>query len=303
MPRDWWVNHLTGGKVTTPVDLRVAKLAAGQWGVVTMAQLRECGLSRREVEVRVGQGHLHPLYRGVYAVGHHNVAQEGRFLAAVLACGPNAVLSHYSAAALHELVKWDGRPFDVSAPTKRERPRIKAHRPTEIERTVVKGIPVTPKLRTVIDLARVVDDATVKRALRAAKFSAAELERLPKRILDLGAVPTRSPLEDRVYDFVVKSGLEPPLSNPPYRLPGRTVYPDLYWPHLRLVVEVDSLEWHDDPLARLDDANRQAELEAAGERVLRVTSADMKQPVRVLARLRAAGVRQGVGSASAERGA
>jgi uncharacterized protein DUF559 len=114
---------------------------------------------------------------------------------------------------------------------------------------------------------------------------------LPKSILDLGAQPTRSPLEDRVYDFVVRSGLERPLANPPYRLPGRTVYPDLYWPQHRLVVEVDSVQWHDDPLARRDDAARQAELEAAGERVLRVTSADMRNPRLVLARLRAAGVR------------
>lgn len=266
-------------------------------------ELLECGLTPAAIRTRVARGILHPLYLAVFAWGHHNIPTEGRWLAAVKACGDQAVLSHYSAAALHDLVKWDGRPFEITAPSKHKHPRIKAHRSESIQRTVVKGIPVTPKLRTVIDLARVADDATVKRALRAAKFSAAELERLPKRILDLGAVPTRSPLEDRVYDFVVKSGLEPPLSNPPYRLPGRTVYPDLYWPHLRLVVEVDSLEWHDDPLARLDDANRQAELEAAGERVLRVTSADMKQPVRVLARLRAAGVRQGVGSASAERGA
>jgi hypothetical protein len=216
------------------------------------------------------------------------------------------VLSHYSAAALHDLVKWDGRPFEITAPTKHKHTRIKAHRSETIERVIVKGIPVTPKLRTVIDLTKVADERTVKRALRAAKFCAAELERLPKRILDLGAVPTRSPLEDRVYDFVVSSGLERPLSNPPYRLPNRTVYPDLYWPHLRLVVEVDSREWHDDPLARFDDAQRQAELEAAGERVLRVTSADMRNPGRVLARLRAAGVKDaayGVGSASAERGA
>ena len=80
------------------------------------------------------------------------------------------------------------------------------------------------------------------------------------------------------------------MSNAPYRLPTRTVYPDLRWPALRLIVEVDSLEWHDDPLARLDDAQRQAELEAQGERVLRVTSAQMEQPWMVIARLRAAGV-------------
>jgi hypothetical protein len=68
---------------------------------------------------------------------------------------------------------------------------------------------------TIIDLARVESDDVVRRALRAAKFNAAELERLPTRILDLGAVPTRSPLEDSAYDLVVKLGLELPLSNPP----------------------------------------------------------------------------------------
>ena len=124
------------------------------------------------------------------------------------------------------------------------------------------------------------------------KFSAAELERLPPRILALGAVPTRSPLEDSAYDLVVKLGLEPPLSNPPYRLGRRTVYPDLYWPHLRLVVEVDSVEWHNDPLARHDDAERQAQLEAAGERVLRFTGADLRNPRRIRARLQAAGVKE-----------
>jgi hypothetical protein len=239
----------------------------------------------------VRRGILHPLYRAVFAWGHHNISTEGRFLAAVKACGAYAVLSHFSAAALHALVTWDGRPLEITAPSKHRHPRIKAHRSQRIERVLLKGIPATPKLRTVIDLARVEDEAIVKRALRAAKFSARELEQLPKSVLDLGAQPTRSPLEDRVHDFVLKSGLEPPLANPPYRLATRTVYPDLYWPQHRLIVEVDSVEWHDDPLARRDDADRQADLEAAGERVLRVTSADMRNPRRVLARLRAAGVK------------
>ena len=83
MPSDWSVNHLTGGKPTTDPDVLVARLAARQWGTITLAQLLACGLTRREVEVRVRRGHLHPLHRGVYAVGHPNVAREGRFLAAV----------------------------------------------------------------------------------------------------------------------------------------------------------------------------------------------------------------------------
>jgi hypothetical protein len=286
----WSETHRIGAQLTTAADLLVARLAAGQWGIVSIEQLYACGLTYRQVQVRVNRGWLHPLYRGVYAVGHPNITPEGRFLAAVTACGPGAALSHYSAAALHELVYWDGRPFDVSAPTKRSHPRINLHRPKTIERVVVKGIPVTPKLRTVIDLSKTADEKTVKRALRQAKFSADELEQLPKGILDLGAPPTRSPLEDQVHDLAVGDGLEPPLVNAPYRLATRTVYPDLWWPSIRLIVEADSKEWHDDPLARYEDAERQAELEAAGERVIRITSAQMRRPRQVLARLRAAGV-------------
>jgi hypothetical protein len=230
MASEWSQKDGSDPFATTPPDARVAKLAAGQWGVVTLRDLRACGLSYSEVKVRVRRGYLHPLYEGVFAWGHHNITDEGRFLAAVLACGPSAVLSHYSAAALHALVRWDGRPFEITAPSKHRHSRIKAHRSQYIERIVLKGIPVTPKLRTVIDLARVEEDAVVKRALRAAKFTGAELERLPRSIVDLGAVATRSPLEDRVYDFIVAAGLERPLSNPVYRLPGRTVFPDPYWP-------------------------------------------------------------------------
>jgi hypothetical protein len=277
---------------TTDADRVVAKLAAGQWGVLSLDELRACGLSKGAVGVRVRRGNLHRRYHGIYVVGHHNLPLEGQFLAAVKACGVFAVLSHYSAAALHELVKWDGRPFEITAPTKHTHPRIKAHRSDSIDRQIVKGIPVTPKLRTVIDLRTVADDETVKRALRAAKFTAAELAQLPACIVDLGAVSTRSPVEDSAYDVVLAAGLQTPSEvNAPYRLPSGTVYPDLRWPELRLIVEVDSAEWHDDPLAQIADRERQAELEAVGERVLRVRKTELaNRPRRFLARLRAAGV-------------
>jgi hypothetical protein len=130
-------------------------LAAGQWGVVHYDELRECGLTVAAIRSRVARGILHPFYQAVYAWGHHNIAVEGQFLAAVKACGKLAVLSDYSAAVLHALLEWDGRPFEITAPSKHRQPRVKAHRSVYIERIVLKGIPVTPKLRTVIDLARV----------------------------------------------------------------------------------------------------------------------------------------------------
>src|SRR4051794_8110001 len=205
----------------TQADRAVAKLAAGQWGVLTLEELRACGLNKTAVGVRVQRGNLHRRYHGIYVVGHHNLPLEGQFLAAVKACGAFAVLSHYSAAALRNLGKWDGRPFEVTAPSKHSHPRIKAHCSTSIERETVRGVPVTAKVRTVIDLQTVADDDTVKRALRAARFTAAELAQLPSALIDLGAVPTRSPVEDSAYHVVVESGLQAPSEvNAPYRLPS-----------------------------------------------------------------------------------
>jgi hypothetical protein len=78
--RLWSETHRIGAQLTTPADLLVAKLAAGQWGVVTLANLLACGLSYRQVQVRVNRGWLHPVYRGVYAVGHHNLSTEAASL-------------------------------------------------------------------------------------------------------------------------------------------------------------------------------------------------------------------------------
>jgi hypothetical protein len=270
-------------------DARAARLAAGQWSILDVGDLYACGFSYGAIKVRVRKAILHPIYRGVYAWGHRNVPLEGRFLAATKAC--EGTLSHYSGSVLWDLVPWDGRPFEVTVRTRRQHPRIRAHRSNSIESVIHKGVPVTPKVRTVIDLARVEDEQVVQRALRRARFSAGELAQLPRRILDLGAIATRSPVEDSVYDVVVRAGLRPPAEvNVPYRLATQTVIPDLRWPELRLIVEVDSREWHDDPLAQVRDRERQAELEALGERVLRVRQAEVRRPARFLARLEAAGV-------------
>ena len=111
-------------------ELQVARLAAQQWGVLSLDELRSCGLSRDAVESRVRSGHLHPLYRGVYSVGHTKLTLEGAFLAAVKACGPTAHLSHFSAAALYGLVRWDYRYPQVTVTAKRRHAGIRIHRTT-----------------------------------------------------------------------------------------------------------------------------------------------------------------------------
>ena len=175
------------------------------------------------------------------------------------------------------------------------RRRRRTHRSDLVERDVVRQIPVTPPLRTIVDLARVEDERTVKRALRQARFTEAELNQLPTTglvgcIIDLSAAPTASGNEDFVLDLVLEAGFVHPLVNAPYPLPGQLYVPDLWWPEARLIVEVDSREWHEAPLDQRDDLERQAWLEAQGERVLRTTKPQVRRsPQRFLARLRAAG--------------
>jgi hypothetical protein len=113
--------------------------------------------------------------------------------------------------------------------------------------------------------------------------------RMLRRIIAEGPTPTRSLLEDVVLDLILAAGLERPDVNAPLVISGRRMIPDFRWPQRHLIVEADGRRWHDDPLAREDDAQRQALLEANGERVVRIT---WEQAVRrrseTIARLRSA---------------
>lgn len=147
------------------------------------------------------------------------------------------------------------------------------------------GILVTNPVWTVVALASVLPAAELRSAVRDAlglqivsiRALLALLERLGPvrgcrnlRHILAGALPTRSELEDIVYDLIAAGGFEPPEVNQPLRLEGRTVIPDFRWPNQRLIVEADGARWHDNALARADDLERQALLERHGETVLRV---------------------------------
>src|SRR6187455_1128717 len=95
-------------------DMLVAQRAAEAWGVLSLDELFACGLSRDAVSDRALSGRLHKIHRGVYSVGHANPPLEGRFLAAVKACSPGAVLSHHSAAALWGFMQWDDRHPEIT---------------------------------------------------------------------------------------------------------------------------------------------------------------------------------------------
>ncbi|HEY7152005.1 MAG TPA: type IV toxin-antitoxin system AbiEi family antitoxin domain-containing protein [Solirubrobacterales bacterium] len=294
-----------------PLDARIARLAADQWGVLSVSELRDCGLSPDAVALRVRNGRLHPIHRGVYAVGHPAPPLEGHFLAAVKACGSGAFLSHYSAAALWGLVRWDDRYPEVTVvgTVPRRHPGIRAHRTRRLSRWDVsrpEGIPVTAPPRTLVDLASILPYKPLRRAVRQAQsLGRANLPQLVaairragrrsglaklKRVLASGPAPTRSELEDVVLDLILDAGLRAPRVNEPMLIEGRRVIPDFRWPEQQLVVEADGAAWHDNPTAREDDVERQALLETHGEHVVRVTWCQaITQPHQTLARLRAAG--------------
>src|SRR5205823_5583474 len=197
----------------------------------------------------------------VYAAGHRALTAQGRWLAAVLACGPDAVLSHRSAAAL-----WDLRPttrasIDVTAPrTRHRRPGIDLHHSRCLEpdhRTEHRRIPCTTVARTLVDLASVVDEAGLERAWRRAEMlgilDVAAIRgvlgnghgrpgagRLRALLLDDAVdVFTRSELEERFLSLCLDAGLARPAVNARVEANGTTYEVDFLWREQRLVIETD----------------------------------------------------------------
>jgi hypothetical protein len=177
------------------LDLAVAALAAHQHGVVAVAQMLEIGLTYRMIRRRVACGWLHRIHRGVHAVGHANISREGRWMAATLACGPGAVLSHRSAAAHFGLRNTSASLVDVTSPARggRRRSGILAHHAdalTSADVTEVRAIPCTTVARTIFDLSAVLNRDALEYALHHAQLGpnpinfaelAALLDRLPRR--------------------------------------------------------------------------------------------------------------------------
>lgn len=287
----------------------MTRRARSQGGVVSARQLAACGIDSDAITVRVRRGQLHPLYRGVYAVGHDALTPAARFAAAVLACGAGAVLSDYAAAAHLGMRRAGDRVPEVTVPRAggRKIDGIRVHRRQLDPRDVWtrEGIRVTRPARTILDVAATMPAAALRRMVRQAQ---AERIVTMRQLLDVlarhrghrgaaklraviadGPTPTRSELEDHVLALVVQAGIERPEINPRLEIDGRRVEPDLLWRRRRLIVECDGRQWHSDPLSQADDEARQALLEAHGYRVLRVTwQQAMTHPRQTVARIRAA---------------
>jgi len=277
---------------------------------VSTRQLTQAGLASWQITQRVRQGRLHRIHRGVYAVGCPPLTLATRFMAAVLACGEDAWLSHFAAAAWLGMLPWEERHPQVTVvgSATARRPGLRVHRARRLHpRDVARhdGIPVTSSARTALDLAGIAGPRVLRRMVRRAlgerRVTAAQLAEVLSRanghrgaaalaeIVANGAYPTRSELEDRLLELVLGAGLPAPRVNAELVLAGRRVVPDLYWPQQRLVVEADGAAWHDNRVAREADAERQALLEVHGQRVLRVTwEQTVRRPQQTLERIRAA---------------
>ena len=274
-------------------DAAIAKLASGQHGLVARSQIVELGLGREAIRRRILAGRLHPVQSCVYAVGHPVLSREGRWMAAVLACGPDAVLSHRSAAVHWGIRDHRGGPIDITSPSKtKSRGAIRRHyiRLPVDEITVDEGIPITTVPRTIFDLAASgVGEHVVEAALRQAEFLELHdrlslpdlLHRYPRhrgarairaalaRRAERPGRP-RSWLEERFLPFLDRHRLPRPQLNAWLRVDRRDVQVDCLWPESMNIVELDGWQGHGTRSAFREDRARDRKLRVAGYGVTRI---------------------------------
>ncbi len=280
-------------------DRGLASLATAQSGLVSLDQAaRSLNTTRRAVSYRTEDGRLHRVHRGVYAVGHEAYGRRGELKAALLACGEGAVLSHLTAAAFWELRdRWPAL-IDVTGPEQRGRKidGVRCRRcrcPDSTEVVALDGLVLTSPSRTMVDLAGVLGDASLRKLVeRAALRKLLDLRALDtamarakgrrgiaalRAILEDwrsadGSVPDlRSEFEALVLPRLLALGVPRPGCNVPLRLEGERLVIDFLWDEQRLVVETDGRATHETPPAFQSDRRRDQVLVAAGYRVVRVT--------------------------------
>ena len=264
---------------------RVARMAGRQEGLVSHGQLIELGMSPSAISRWLRAGRLHPVHRGVYAVGHTILGTEGRVRAALLYAGPEAGLSHTTAAWWWRLIKT--RPYRIhisSARDIRSTRAIEVHRPKALELTHHRRLPVTTVARTLLDLAATLPFADVRRALAEADHRRLLRPQEVERVLGRGRpgsaalrralerhlpalAETLSVLEERFLILCESSGMTPPEVN--VKLAGLKV--DALWRGQRVIVELDGHEAHSYPAAAERDRRRDLVLRGSGYEIRRYT--------------------------------
>jgi very-short-patch-repair endonuclease len=284
------------------LDREIAALAVRQHGVVAHEQLIALGLESRAIAHRLVAGRLHAIHRGVYAVGHPVLGIRGHWMAAVLACGPGAALSHASAAALWDMRRTATRSIDVTARrTGRKRPGLRIHRPRRLppdEVTTREGVPVTTPARTILDMAATLSRSRLEHLLDQAEIR--ELTDYPALDAIAKAHPghhgssrlqralatyfagtdlSRSDLEILFRDLCRRHGLPQPRVN--HDVAGKEV--DFLFAEQRLIVETDSWRYHKTRHAFENDRARDVLTLRAGYRTLRFTDRRLEREPRAVA--------------------
>jgi very-short-patch-repair endonuclease len=258
--------------------------------VVTRAQLLELGLTSAAIRHRRTTGRLYEIHRGVYAVGRSELDRHGELMAAVLACGADARLSHRSAAELWRLRPREGGPVEVSVPAgvNRRRPGIAIHQSGHLRARRLHRIPVADPIAVLIDLATCLPDDGVEDAVNEAdRLDLIRTHRLRplldaeprrpglgrlKRILDAQTFSrAANALERRFLALVRDAGLSPPETQ---RRLGRYRV-DFFWPDPGFVVETDSLRHHRTAAEQAVDLGRDQAHARAGLRTLRFSHAQV----------------------------
>lgn len=297
-------SEISGGFLDHPwVDQAIVGLARAQHLVFGLDQLRELGLTSRAVQQRAASGRLHRIHRTVYSLAPKELLKrDSLYMAAVLACGPEAVLSHRSAAALHELRDWGHTKIEVTVPRRSSRRHdgVAVHRSTTLtpdDVTVANNIPVTTVARTLLDLAEVVTHRQLERSFDQSEFAQVfdlvaiqdQLARNPTRpgakavheVLAthyIGKTGTWSENEEALLAITRPLGIPDPDCNQVLALPdgGPPIRVDFIWREQRVALEADSRKAHLTHQRFEIDRQRDHRLTMAGWTVIRTTWRQMK---------------------------
>jgi very-short-patch-repair endonuclease len=287
---------------SSTVERVIARLASGAHGVVSREELLEADVTRHEIAQRLETGALIVEFRGVYRAGHRAPSVEARYMAAVKACGKEAVLSGLAAAYLFGLVRGTAPPPEVTAPTERcvKGVRTRRRRIHDRDATVWQKVPVTAVPRTLVDLASLLSLDELARACHEAgtryRTTPAQIERTLARVprakgaaklrrVLRGEVPvTLSKLERRFLALMREHGLPVPTTNKE----AGTKRVDCRWPQHKLTVELDSYTFHNSRHAWEQDRRREREAHARGDQHRRYTYNDVTaDPAQMLTELQA----------------
>ena len=293
-----------------PPDARIAEAALDRHAVLSGAELDAIGISPEQRRYRARTGRLHRLYPNVFAVGHTHLTPRGRWRAAVLACGPEAALGYQSAAAFHGIRQTARRDIDVLTPRRGRKGhdgidlhRVRTLDPRDV--TVIDHIRVTTVARTLVDLAGILDEPGLEKAIQQSEMrnlldlhaTLDAIERANGRrgtsvlrdLLDDSRPPSMNEIEQRFFDLCRTAGL--PL--PQTQVPVGPYVVDFLWPEHRVVVETDGAKVHRTRRAFETDKVKAADLAVYGLTLIPVTWRRLtRRPHEIEATLRAVLERQ-----------